>query len=138
MKRYLLFTGMLLVFSNFLMAQTRPYNVVFDLTSGDTIDHKMVINWVHEIVDNNPKAKVEVVLYAKSLDMITQGKSVVGHEVAELAKNKNVAFRVCAIAMKKNHVDNSQLIAGVEPVPDGIYEVISKQSEGYGYIKATR
>jgi hypothetical protein len=49
-----------------------------------------------------------------------------------------VAFKVCAIAMKNNQVEQSQLIPGVQIVPDGIYEIITKQKEGWGYIKAAR
>jgi intracellular sulfur oxidation DsrE/DsrF family protein len=37
--------------------------------------------------------------------------------------------------MKRMNVDKSQLIPGVEVVPDGIYEIISKQRENWGYIK---
>jgi intracellular sulfur oxidation DsrE/DsrF family protein len=45
---------------------------------------------------------------------------------------------VCAVALKNNNLDKSQLLPGVETVPDGIYEIISKQHEGWGYIKASR
>ena len=51
---------------------------------------------------------------------------------------KNVSFRVCEGAMKNNKVEKSQLLDGVGTVPDGIYEIISKQHEGWGYIKAAR
>jgi intracellular sulfur oxidation DsrE/DsrF family protein len=37
--------------------------------------------------------------------------------------------------MKRQHIDESQLLPGVETVPDGIYEIISKQRDGWGYIK---
>ena len=42
-------------------------------------------------------------------------------------KNPNLAFRVCAIALRNNSVDKSQLLPGVETVPDGIYEIVLKQ-----------
>jgi intracellular sulfur oxidation DsrE/DsrF family protein len=137
MKRYIL-TSILFAITTFLMAQSTPYNVVFDITSKDTIDHKMVIRWLDEITKANANAKLEVVFYAQSLDMVTKGKSVVAKQVEEFAKNKNVAFKVCEVAMKNQNVDKSQLLVGVETVPDGIYEVIAKQAQGYGYIKATR
>jgi intracellular sulfur oxidation DsrE/DsrF family protein len=137
MKRYIL-TGILFAITTFLMAQSTPYNVVFDITSKDTIDHKMVLRWLDEITKANANAKLEVVFYAQSLDMVTKGKSVVAKQVEEFAKNKNVAFKVCEVAMKNQNVDKSQLLPGVETVPDGIYEVIAKQAQGYGYIKATR
>jgi intracellular sulfur oxidation DsrE/DsrF family protein len=39
--------------------------------------------------------------------------------------------------MKANSVDITQLVPGVQTVPDGIYEIITKQREGWGYIKVS-
>jgi intracellular sulfur oxidation DsrE/DsrF family protein len=40
--------------------------------------------------------------------------------------------------MQRYNIDKSQLIAGVETVPDGIYEIITKQKQGWGYIKVSQ
>jgi uncharacterized protein len=40
------------------------------------------------------------------------------------------------VAMKNNHVEKDDLLSCVEIVPDGIYEIITKQKNGWGYIKA--
>ena len=134
----IIFPFIFLFMSGSLFAQKAPYKVVFDITSSDTIVHKMVIRWVNEILMTDSTAEIEVVFYAKSLDMITKGKSIVADNVMKLAAGKNVAFRVCEVAMKNNDVVKSQLLEGVGIVPDGIYEIISKQYEGWGYIKAAR
>lgn len=128
----------MLLICNFSIAQSAPYKVVFDVTTKDTIVHQMVIRWVKEILSTSPTANVEIVFYAKSLDMITQDKSVVAGDVVQLAATKNVSFKVCEAAMKNNMVEKSQLLKGVETVPDGIYEIISRQHDGWGYIKAAR
>ena len=83
----------------FLSAQS-DYKVVFDLTSGDTMNHKAVIRWTNEIVKASKDAQVEVVLYGNSLDMVQKDKSVVSDDIAKLAANKNVSFKVCSVAMK--------------------------------------
>jgi uncharacterized protein len=118
-----------------LSAQTKPYNVVFDLTSKDTNDQKTVIRWMKGITETNSSAKLEVVLYGQSLNMITEGKSIVANDVKNLISNKNISFVVCEASMKRNNVERNQLLPGVETVPDGIYEIITKQGEGWGYIK---
>ncbi len=138
MKRNIIITCLFLLICNFSIAQSAPYKVVFDVTTKDTIVHQMVIRWVKEILSTSPTANVEIVFYAKSLDMITQDKSVVAGDVVQLASNKNVSFKVCEVAMKNNMVEKNQLLKGVETVPDGIYEIISRQHDGWGYIKATR
>ena len=136
MKYIVLLSAMFLLPCSQLFAQAPPYHVVFDVTTKDTNTHKAVIRWCNEILIANPNAKVEVVYYAQSLDMVTKGKSVVPAEISVLA-GKNVAFRVCAVAMKKWNLDKSQLVPGVVTVPDGIYEIVRKQKEGYAYIKAS-
>jgi len=138
MKKNIVTILFLLVTTSYSFAQKVPYNVVFDVTTGDTIVHQMVMRWVGEIASNVPDAKVEVVFYAKSLDMITKNKSVVSDGVMKFAAMKNVSFRVCEAAMKKNQVEKNQLIDGVQTVPDGIYEIVLRQHDGWAYIKAAR
>jgi hypothetical protein len=123
--------------SSMLLAQTPDYKVVFDLTSKDSNDHQMVIRWLKGISQSDPAARMEVVFYAKSLDMVIKDRSTVAADVVKLARNNNISFKVCAVAMKSQKVDVSQLLPGVQTVPDGIYEIITKQKEGWGYIKAS-
>ena len=138
MKRNIFIISLLLLSPFFLRAQGPEYKVVFDLTSKDTMDHKAVIRWINEITKSTPAANLEVVLYGQSLDMVVKNKSVVADDVTKLAGNKNISFKVCAIAMKNHNINATELLPGVEIVPDGIYEIITKQKEGWGYIKATR
>ena len=133
----LFFFVCLLVATGGLYAQTVPYNVVFDLTSKDTNDHKTVIHWLSAISKERPDAKLEVVLYGQSLDMVQKEKSSVASSLAQLTQNKNIAVKVCAASMKRHNISASDLLPGVAIVPDGIYEIIAKQKEGWGYIKAT-
>ena len=126
-----------MLFSLLSSAQSAPYNVVFDITSKDSADQKAVIRWVKAITKSNSSAQLEVVLYGQSLDMVTQGKSTVASDVTGLLENKNVSFKVCEIALKHHNLGKEQLLAGVQTVPDGIYEIITKQGNGWGYIKVS-
>lgn len=134
MKRNTLLLCCFIVISYVAVAQ-KDYRVVFDFTSKDTTDQRAVIRWLDGISKGNPNARLEVVMYGQGLDLVTQGKSYVSADVIRLAANKNISFRVCEVAMKNHNIDKSQLLQGVETVPDGIYEVISRQREGWGYIK---
>ena len=136
MKRYFFICLFILLAAGYANSQVKDYKIVFDITTKDTNVHKAVIRWCNEILSAYADAKLEVVYYGQSLEMITQGKSVVSNEVTRLINEKNVSFRVCAVAMKRWNIDKSQLLPGVGTVPDGIYEILQKQREGYGYIKA--
>ena len=112
------------------------YKVVFDLTSRDTLDHKALLRWVGEISKAEPNAKLEVVMYGQGVHMVKQGGSPVEPLIIKALQNKNVSFKVCSVALKNQGIEENQLIPGVGTVPDGIYEIILKQKEGWGYIKA--
>ena len=129
---------LLLCACNFLYAQTSDYKVVFDLTSKDTADQKTVIRWLNGISASDPNAKLEVVLYGQSLDLVVKDRSVAAQDIPKLTENKNISFKVCAVAMKKHQIDKSMLLPGVQIVPDGIYQIIIRQKEGWGYIKAAK
>ena len=136
MKKSLYLTALLVFITQVIYAQ-KDYKVVFDLTSKDSLDHKAVVRWVGEVAKASADAKIEVVMYGQGVNMVAAGRSPVQETIAQLiANNKNVSFKVCAVALKAQNIDKSQLIPGIEIVPDGIYEIISRQREGWGYIKA--
>ena len=134
--RRILFFGLFALFSpEFAQAQSQPYRVVFDLTSRDSLEQKAVLRWIREVGISSPNAQMEVVMYAKGFELVMPERSAYTAEVKEAMKSPNVTFKVCAIALKNNNVDKSQLLPGVQTVPDGIYEIVAKQQDHWGYIK---
>jgi uncharacterized protein len=140
MKRILLFVvlaaasvGALVAFAQ--SPQPKPYKVVFDLTSADQVDQRAVLRWIKEVTGVNPKTETEVVMYGRGLDLVVSGKSTMASEVAEAIGASHATFSVCAIAMKNQQVEKSQLLPNVQIVPDGIGEIVAKQRAGWGYIK---
>ena len=113
--------------------QPQPYKVVFDLTSQDPLDQQAVLRWIKEVSALNPKTKIEVVMYGRGLDLVVSGKTTLESGVKEAMGH--ATFAVCAIAMKNQKVETSQLLADVQVVPDGIGEIVAKQRAGWGYIK---
>ncbi len=116
-------------------SQVKPYKVAFDLTSSDPIDQQAVLRWINEVKGVNPANEVEVVMYGRGLDLIIASKTTKADDVAKAISEKHASFRVCAIAMKNQQLDKSQLLPNMEVVPDGIGELVAKQAAGWGYIK---
>jgi len=134
-----LFTAfVLLLFCYSSNAQSKNYQVVFDVSVRDSISQQAVIRELSLIKDASPQASLEAVIYGQGLNLVLKDKSAHAGEIFKLINTNHVAFKVCAMTLSRNHVDKSQLIPGVEVVPDGIYEIISKQKEGWGYIKAAQ
>jgi intracellular sulfur oxidation DsrE/DsrF family protein len=120
---------------SFALLAQKNYKVVFDLTSGDSLSQQTAVRWMNEVSKAEPTSQVEVVMFGKGTALAVKDKSAVADAVANLASNKNVSFKICAVAMQNQKIDQSQLLPGIQIVPDGIYEIISKQREGWGYIK---
>ena len=135
MKHTILFTSIWIFFAFHAEAQNSNYKVVFDMTSKDTVNQQALIRELNIISQTSPAAKLEVVTYGEGLNLVVKDRTSQQDAVAQLIKENRASFKVCAFSLKRNNVDKSQLIPGVEVVPDGIYEIISKQREGWGYIK---
>jgi len=134
MKKYMLFIGFITLMTTMVHAQAN-YKVVFDLTSRDSINQQAIIREIGLITDANPNAKLEVVIYGQGLDLAVNGRSPQQANVEKIISGGKASFKVCAMTMKRNNISKEQLVPGIEVVPDGIYEIISKQQEGWGYIK---
>jgi uncharacterized protein len=118
-----------------LLAQTKPVKIVFDVTSKDTLTHQAVLRHVGGMAKAYPDAQLEVVIYGGAWPMAVDGMTSSATPVEELSKNKNVSFKVCGLTLERYNVERSQLITGVEVVPDAIIEIVNRQNEGWGYIK---
>jgi intracellular sulfur oxidation DsrE/DsrF family protein len=117
------------------LSQNKPVKILFDITSKDTLTHQAVLRHVTGMAESYPDATLEVVIYGGALPMVMSSKSTKVSAIQKLAQTKNVSFKVCAVTMKRFEVDKSELIAGVQVVPDAIMEIVTKQGQGWGYIK---
>jgi intracellular sulfur oxidation DsrE/DsrF family protein len=123
------------VISTFVYGQNGNYKVVFDMSSKDSVNQQAIVREIGLITGASPDAKLEVVIYGQGLDLAIKNRSVQQPAVEKIIAYNKATFKVCAMTMKRNNIDSTQLVPGVEIVPDGIYEIISKQQAGWGYIK---
>jgi uncharacterized protein len=137
MKTALLVMSVMLLSFGFTHRKAEPYRVAFDLTSRDSLDQAATLRWIREVSTTSPDAEMEVVMYGKGFELVMPDRSKALAEVQKYITNPKVTFKVCAIALKNNNIDKSQLLPGVQTVPDGIHELVSRQQEHWGYIKVS-
>lgn len=142
MKKYtynLLVLTLFLLGSNFIKAQTtlsKPeHRIIFQLTSGDTTAHKQLIKQFNNILSVSPSTKIEVVCHGAGLDMLVSDKTIVEDKIKTLSE-KGVEFNACEFSIKERKVDRSKIIKYAGYVPAGIIEIVTKQEQGWSYIKA--
>jgi intracellular sulfur oxidation DsrE/DsrF family protein len=125
-------------FSHSGLAQGKTHKVVFAVTSSDEADWKMTMGNIRNLISGTKPdvTEVEVVAYAQGLNLVKLG-STVATDIAAL-QELHVRFVACQNSMRMQHVEQKDLLAGVEPVPSGIIEVVLKQEQGWSYIKGGR
>jgi len=124
-----------IICTSVLWSQEKEVKIVFDVTSADEATHQSAIRHIKLMSEAYPDSEFEMVMYSKAMNMVLADKSTVAADIEELAENANVSFKICAGTMKRYGTEKEQLVKGVEVVPDGIIEIVTKQSEGWGYIK---
>lgn len=134
MKTIILWIGFQLIFLS-VIAQTKPVKIVFDLTSKDTLTQQTALRHISLMTESYPQSSFELVIYGGAMNMVVKGKSTMTKSIEKIAGNPKVSIKVCEYTMKRYGVDKSQLLPGVGTVPDGILEIVTRQTEGWGYIK---
>src|ERR1035437_3559332 len=119
MKKPLLCICLIMLWIGFAHAQTASYKVVFDMTSRDTVNQQSVIREIGLIMDSNPAAKLEVVVYGQGIDLVVKDRSAQQSAVQKLMASNKATFKVCAMTMKRTGIGQAQLLPGVVVVPDG-------------------
>ncbi|WP_375323534.1 DsrE family protein [Flagellimonas sp. GZD32] len=126
---------MLIMASSMVMAQTEPIKVVFDVTSSNPDVHRTAAKHLRLMAEAYPDSEFELVIYSGAYKMVDNKSSVAGETLSEIVQKDNVSIVICQQTMKRHEMTMGDLIPGVGSVPDGIYEIIMKQKEGWGYIK---
>ena len=114
----------------------KQHKVVFEITSADTADFRGVLRSVNNVLKDAPGTKVEVVCHGPAIFMLVKEKTNVSDIMQDLQTKDGVTFAACANSMRKNNLDKTQLVSVATVVPNGVLEVVSKQEDGWGYIKS--
>lgn len=135
MNKIVLLIIVTIMISGSLIAQ-RQHKVVFEITSADTADYRGVLRSVNNALKDAPGTKIEIVCHGPAIFMLVKEKSVLADAMQELQTKQGVSFAACANSMRKNNLDKSQLVPVATVVPNGVLEVVSKQEDGWSYIKS--
>lgn len=120
-------------------AQTNPqdsgqgHRLVISFTRNDSNQMKAMLNQLHNITAEWPKAQYEVVAYNFGLDLLLKSNNPYAAKVAALQR-KGVVFVACGNTMQKRNISVEQLLPAVPVVKAAIPEIVLKQEQGWSYI----
>jgi intracellular sulfur oxidation DsrE/DsrF family protein len=140
MKNLIPLLALILSITSGLVAQnkdskTPEHKIIFQLTSGDTTAHKQLIKQFTNILSVSPGTQIELVCHGAGMDMLISGKTIVEDKINALAK-QGVIFYACEFSIKERKIDRNSILRFAGYVPAGIIEIVTKQEQGWSYIKA--
>jgi intracellular sulfur oxidation DsrE/DsrF family protein len=119
-------------------APVKTHRILFAVTSPDEADWNLTLGNIHNLINGlKPDPwEIEVVAYGPGL-VILKADSTVAKDIA-VFQSQGVKFMACQNAMRYHHLELKDLVPGAIPVPAGIVEVVTKQEQGWVYIKGGR
>lgn len=112
-----------------------PLNIVFQLQTSDTLVHKSLMNQLGNLLTLAPDTRIEVVCHGPGLTMLHKEETTVAAKV-EALKEKGIVFNVCEFTMKQRKLTPEQMIPSASFVRGGILHIVTRQQEGWSYIKS--
>jgi len=121
-----------------LSAQQTPIKLVLDVSSESPEVHRTAARHLRLMSEAYPDSQFEMVIYSAAYKMVDKKESAAGETLAQVVKLPNVSVVVCEQSLKRHNLTVDDLIPGVTTVPDGIYEIVIRQQQGWGYVKEVR
>lgn len=116
-------------------ANQPEHKIIFQLSNCDTLSHKALMKQIGNILSVSLTTQIEVVCHGPGLSVLVTHQSTITEKI-KFFVNKGVVFSACEFSMKERNVEKSQFIPEATYVKAGIIAIVSKQEQGWSYIKA--
>ena len=134
--KYLLTSLLVVLLAFSTIAQEQQQKIIFDVTSTDTKVHQSTLLMMKVMSANYPNTLLEVMVYGEALPMLMKNQSTVANDIAKFIDNDNVIFTACEVSMELIFkIGKDQLLGGVSTVKNAVPDIVTKQQNGWGYIK---
>ena len=132
-----IFLTLLLSISTIAFSQVidnKVHKIVMQFSGGDSLDQVSIVGQVMNIRASWPQAQIEVVCHSSGLDVLTTSKSKVSKSVTDLS-SQGVVFAACNNTMRRRNLKKEDLLPISVVVPSAMLELVTKQEEGWAYLK---
>ena len=116
-------------------SQAKKTRAVFQVSDADPQKWSLTLNNVKNAIEELGAAKVdfEIVVYGPGIGML-KVDSPLGKQIAEALKS-GVKVVACENTMKGQNLVHANMLPEIGYVPSGVVELMTKQREGYSYIR---
>ena len=117
-------------------AETHQERAIFAVSDADPQKWNLTLGNISNAIEGlgAGSADIELVVYGPGIAMLKKDSAV----AARLAEALKAGVRVaaCQNSMRGFHVEATDLVPGVTPVPSGVVELIRRQHAGYAYVRS--
>ena len=113
----------------------KAHKILYQLTDGEPETHKKFLRQIHNVLELAPNAQIEVVTHGMGIDLLQNQNNPFEKDLQELS-DRGVVFLVCENTMKQRQLSKDKFLKMAGFVPSAILELVTKQEEGWIYIKA--
>lgn len=125
----------LTIFAQGKTPSDKVHRIVFHLATDDTTVHRGLMKQLNNILIAAPDSKIEVVAHGPGITMLMRDSTLVLEKI-QLFKAKGVIFYVCENTLRDKGISKDRIIAEAGFVPSALIEIVTRQEEGWSYIKA--
>ena len=114
---------------------SRPNKVVFQVSENDPKTWNLALNNAKNVQQalGSDQTAVEIVVYGPGIGMLKMD-SPVAERIAE-ATGRGVAVVACENTMKAQKLSRADMLQTVGYVPAGVVELMTRQKEGFAYVR---
>jgi len=138
-----IFVAAMLLISGLAVAAGDSHRLVIHVDENDPKVMNMALNNAANVnkyyQNKGEEVQVEIVTYGPGLMMLHAKKSPVAKRIASFGQNfDNIGFRACGNTMKKMKKKSGKdvpLLSQAVVVPSGVVHLMSRQEEGWSYVR---
>ncbi len=118
-----------------LAAGTKRHKIVIQVSDNDPAKWNLALNNAKNLQDDVGAANVdiEIVAYGPGIGMLKL-ESPTGSRIADATK-ANVKVLACENTMRGQKLTRDDMLSGLAYVPAGVTEIMTRQSEGWAYLR---
>ncbi len=108
-----------------------------ELTGSDTLIWKGAINNIRHLKEEwGENVEIELVAHGPGISFLQKDKTTQLSAMEELRKS-GVVFAACNNSMKARNISLADLVSQATVVPSGVAEIVTKQEQGWSYLKTS-
>lgn len=132
----LLFTGLQVTAQERNVVEEASHKVIFQMTSSDPAEQKALLNNLNNLKNLwGTDVQIHVVIHGPGIEMVLREKTALKEGIYKVL-DRGVVFQACENTLKQKNIEKSELLERVEFVSSGLAEIITKQEQGWTYIKS--